>query len=287
MIEFHINKIFPNMRKFGDVHVYQIGRLLGNPQTQIPAHIQLNYFELTIVTNGQGRIYTNNIPTNVKAGDIYISLPGDAHKIESFDNTPLEFDFFTFKTEYPEYVDKLADISYFLDPTTRVFRDEKINFLISNAIIELNNENDYSEKILECIFNQVILYLIRDTYSGKMNNKNDTKNKSELLCLRIMNYIDTHINSIKSLTETATYFNYDYSYSSSLFKKVTGRTLNRYFQNKKLKTAKLLLLEDKLKINEIAYLLNYSSPYSFSKAFKDKFGISPKAYANSNKPKNN
>lgn len=285
MIKFHINKIFPNMRKFGDIDIYQIGRLLGDSQTQVPTHIQLDYYELTIVTHGQGLIYTNNVPTAVKSGDIYLSLPGDTHKIESFEEDPLEFDFFTFKTNDSEYTKNFADISYYLhDPTTRVFRDEKINFLISNAIMELNNENNYTEKILASIFNQIVIYLIRDTYSGKAYNKT-IKNKSEMLCLRVMNYIDTHINSIKSLTEIATCFGYDYSYISSLFKKNTGRTLNRYLQNKKLESAKLLLMEEKLKINEIAYLLNYSSPYSFSKAFKDKYGISPKAYIYSEKNK--
>jgi len=273
------------MRKFGDIDIYQIGRLLGDSQTQVPTHIQLDYYELTIVTHGQGLIYTNNVPTAVKSGDIYLSLPGDTHKIESFEEDPLEFDFFTFKTNDSEYTKNFADISYYLhDPTTRVFRDEKINFLISNAIMELNNENNYTEKILASIFNQIVIYLIRDTYSGKVYNKT-IKNKSEMLCLRVMNYIDTHINSIKSLTEIATCFGYDYSYISSLFKKNTGRTLNRYLQNKKLESAKLLLMEEKLKINEIAYLLNYSSPYSFSKAFKDKYGISPKAYIYSEKNK--
>ena len=282
MLSFHFNRIYPELRKFNDLHLYQIGRLLGSAQTHIPAHVQVDCFELTIVTNGSGKIYTNNIASEVKSGDIYLSLPGDIHQIESSQHDPLDFDFFSFKTDNKDYQQKLEDISYYLyDPTTRVFRDEKINFLISNAIMELENENNYTEKILECIFNQVVLYLIRDTYSGKPVNKNAQKNKSEMLCIKVMNYIDTHIYSLKNLTEITHVINYDYSYISSLFKKTTGRTLNRYVQNKKLEAAKLLLLERKLKISEIAYLLNYSSLYSFSKAFKDKYGVSPKTYVNS------
>lgn len=40
--------------------------------------------------------------------------------------------------------------------------------------------------------------------------------------------------------------------------------------------ARLLLNEGKLNITKIAELLNYSSIYSFSKAFKEKYGVSPK-----------
>ncbi len=279
MIGFHISKTYPNFRKFKDIYLYQIGRLLGTDQTEIPAHAQMDYFELTIVTNGKGKIYTNNVVSNVKVGDIYLSLPGDIHKIESSKEEPLDFDFFSFKTDNPDYLQKLEDVTYYMyNPTMRIFRDEKISFLISNAIMEMENENNYSERLLECIFNQAVLYMIRDTHTGKASVKNAQKNKSEALCVKVMNYIDTHIYSLKNLTDITKIINYDYSYISSLFKKTTGRTLSRYFQNIKLETAKQLLLENKLKVSEIAYLLNYSSLYSFSKAFKDKYGVSPKGF---------
>lgn len=285
MLEFHINKVFANLRKFGDIHLFQIGRLLGTNNTQIPLHVQIYGYELTIVNSGKGIISTNGVPSEVKAGDIYISLPFETHEIISSKEEPLNFDFFTFKTSNPEYSQKLEEISYFIhDPSTRIFSDQKISFLISNAIYEIENENNYSEKILEDLFNLVVMYLIRDTSSGNMTNaNNDNKSRSEVLCTKIMNYIDTHISSIKNLTELTTLTNYNYSYISSLFKNKTGMTLNKYFQNKKLETAKLLLKNKNLKISDIAEILNYSSLYSFSKAFKDKYGISPKSYKNSKK----
>jgi AraC-like DNA-binding protein len=43
-----------------------------------------------------------------------------------------------------------------------------------------------------------------------------------------------------------------------------------------LETARVLILERKKKFGEIADLLNYSSLFSFSKAFKAKYGISPR-----------
>ena len=43
-----------------------------------------------------------------------------------------------------------------------------------------------------------------------------------------------------------------------------------------MKTAKALILEQKKTIGEIAEMLGYNL-YSFSKAFKKRYGISPKA----------
>ena len=42
--------------------------------------------------------------------------------------------------------------------------------------------------------------------------------------------------------------------------------------------AKMLLEENKLKGVEIADMLNFSSYFSFSRAFKEKFNISPQEY---------
>ena len=90
-----------------------------------------------------------------------------------------------------------------------------------------------------------------------------------------MNYIDTHIYSLCNLCELTEKFKYNYSYLSSLFKKTTNKTLAEYFRNRKLETAKALVIEKNKKIGEIAEMLNYSSTFAFSKAFKEKYGVSP------------
>ena len=93
-----------------------------------------------------------------------------------------------------------------------------------------------------------------------------------------MNYMDTHIYTMKSLDELSEISGYSYGYLSALFKKVTGNTLSTYYRTKKLDAAKLLLQENKLTATEISSLLNYASLYAFSKAFTNHFGISPKNF---------
>jgi AraC-like DNA-binding protein len=93
-----------------------------------------------------------------------------------------------------------------------------------------------------------------------------------------MNYIDTHIYTLSSLEELAEMTNYNYSYLSSLFHKTTSGMLTDYYRKRRLETARLLIEEGALKINEIASLLRYSSIYTFSRAFKDFFGVSPSQY---------
>ena len=99
--------------------------------------------------------------------------------------------------------------------------------------------------------------------------------KQEELCYRMMHYIDTHIYTIKNLKTISPKFNYNYGYLSGLFKRTTGKTLSEYHQLRKMETGKALVLEKKKSIGEIAEMLGYNL-YSFSKAFKRTYGISPK-----------
>ena len=94
-----------------------------------------------------------------------------------------------------------------------------------------------------------------------------------------MNYIDTHLYAITNLESIAETMNYNYSYLSALFKKSTGYTLFSYYHKKRLDVARQLILENTLKMTEIAEILNYSSLYAFSRAFKAAYGVAPKQYA--------
>ena len=79
-----------------------------------------------------------------------------------------------------------------------------------------------------------------------------------------------------SLDELSEKFNYNYSYLSALFSRVTGKTLREYYSERRLEVARTMVLENNKKIWEIADMLNYSSAFAFSKAFAARYGISPK-----------
>ena len=137
---------------------------------------------------------------------------------------------------------------------------------------------EYCQEILYTNFKQILFYILRSFKSKtKVVNSFRTLSPDEL-CYQIMHYIDTHMYSIKNLSVLSEKFSYNYSYLSNLFKNHTGITLSAYYHSRRLDAATLLIDEKKLKINQIAEILGYSSPYSFSKAFKQKYGSSPKNY---------
>lgn len=275
------NYLNGNERRFGAIKLYQIGRLFCSPDTIIGTHLHGDCFELTIVTDGEGTVVTNDQRLSVVKGDIYFSFPGDFHDVVTSKTNPLKYDFFAFNTDDPRLKSDLNDVMCTLNLHTRIFRDDRIGNLVSQALAELSAEEEYSEEVLACIFLQTVYYIVRGLKLHVDRTRTDDVSNDELLCYRIMNYVDTHVYSITTLGELGAVFNYNYSYLSTTFHTTTKRTLNDYYRSRKLEVARLLLLEGKLNGSQIAEKLNFSSLYSFSKSFKSKFGMSPQAYKKS------
>lgn len=278
--KYHIDYSFlENPILYGDTMLIQLGRLYCTPSFSTDKHAHINWYELTIVTEGEGIILTNDIPETVKKGDIYLSYPGDFHQILSSKTNPLKYDFFSFNSKAPEIKDKFRRIS---ESTRhycqRIFRDEQIASTVSTAIREILSKQPYHNEILTSLFEQILFYILRDFSSIKVSPQKKHTLSADELCFQLMHYIDTHIYSIESLSVLSEKFNYNYSYLSDVFKKTTNNTLANYYRSRRLDAAQLLLNEGVLKINQIAELLKYSSLYAFSKAFKEKYGISPKHY---------
>ena len=187
-------------------------------------------------------------------------------------------------TGVKKWKSKVPDMSIimsFLIPSKKLPKainaDSVKEMLIENCISEVILNDKFSTDMLEYSLNQILRYIIRDFLPGDKTARLNI-NSSQELCYQMMNYINTHIYVISGLKELSEYFGYNYGYLSGVFHKTTGQTLMEYYTVCRLKSATVLIKENALNFAEIAELLNYSSVYAFSRAFKNHFGISPKAY---------
>lgn len=280
MVMYHIdNTYIETPLKFGDILIYQAGTLYCSPSMVIHEHNHINLFELTIVTDGEGEIIINGESVAVKKSDIHLSFPCDSHSIRSDFKNPLKYDFFSFSTENEDIKYAFERIMQAnISPKKRIFTDDLLRTLAQDIIAELNNpQKIFSEDI---IYSSAKLIIIRTVTA--FLNESKTKNEFHLttpkaLCHSVKNYIDTHIYTIKNLSELSKITGYNYSYLSALFKRTTSETLADYFSNRRIEVAKQLLKQD-FTVSKTAELLNYSSVYAFSKAFHKKCGKSPKEF---------
>lgn len=265
--------------EFDLISILQIGKMHCKPNNTVTSHIHPDYYELTVITNGSGKIVTNGVKIPVKQGDIYLSLPCDSHEIISDAETPLKFYFYSFILKPGEYKEQLDNISAnYYAATERIINDNYIETIIGNVISELNNEVIYSKELISMYLREIVIRIIRNFKQITPKAQHSFTTDNEALCYSIMNYIDTHIYSMKNLNELSSALGYSYSYLSTVYKKITGNTISDYYSDKKLEIARHLVLENRLKITKISELLNYNSAYAFSKAFKNRYSYSPKIF---------
>lgn len=102
------------------------------------------------------------------------------------------------------------------------------------------------------------------------------------LVKKIIDYIDQNMSRNYSLEDVAATVGVSPFYMSKLFKEEMGETFINYVTDRRLDRTKKLLVETDLSIKEIAGQTGYSDQNYFSRQFKNKFGISPTDFRNTN-----
>ena len=281
MKKYHLDNFFIDSPKiYGNVSLYQIGALHCNADTVINTHRQGNYFELTVITDGKGFISADGKAAAVKKNDIFVSYPFETHKIQPDPDDPIFFHYLAFSVSDSETGGMLQRIAHeYSSAAERVLQSEPLSAALAAAINEFSSDMVLSREYRTALLTEITVLLIRG-FSAR-NTRYRKPDRNEEFVYQIMNYINTHILSMRSLFELCDAFGYEYSRISKIFSSVTGKTLESYFRARRFQTA-LSLLNENLKVGEVAYMLNYSSVYSFSKAFKQYFGFSPKQSKSAN-----
>lgn len=93
------------------------------------------------------------------------------------------------------------------------------------------------------------------------------------------NYATVHLRDLEALTH------YSQNYLCKIFQQETGMQFNDYLRDVRLNKAAKILLEDyRVKVYEVSELVGYRNNKSFSKAFYQKYGMTPSDYRKKQRP---
>ncbi|MCD9025863.1 AraC family transcriptional regulator [Cohnella silvisoli] len=95
---------------------------------------------------------------------------------------------------------------------------------------------------------------------------------------RSMDYMDLHAAEGISVQQASEVAGVNRTYFSAVFTEKTGMTPIMYITKVRMDKAKRLLENTRTSITEIAYTLGYSSLYTFTRTFKNRFSLTPTDY---------
>jgi AraC family transcriptional regulator len=96
--------------------------------------------------------------------------------------------------------------------------------------------------------------------------------------LKVLVFIEDHIDEEMTLQQLATVACYSPFHFHRLFQGIVGETVHQYIKRLRLEKAARKLRKTDLSVTEIALDANYDTPSAFTKAFKQQMGKTPRSY---------
>jgi len=111
-----------------------------------------------------------------------------------------------------------------------------------------------------------------------LENEGDRAHPDERLFARAIAQLETHLAAPPGLVDLAHQLGTNQRKLTELFRRRVGMTVFDYFTEMRLKTARRLLEDSALQVQLIADRIGYSNSGDFSRAFRRRFGVSPREF---------
>ena len=245
------------------------------PAKDYPMHYH-DHFEMELVVKGHGYQYFNGQTMELKEGDLFLLRPLDYHKIHSD-----EISFKHIKVK-PSILPKwlLKRLHAIKNPIVNHLSQEdykKFNYLFTLIEEEINTEHD------EFLDNRINLVVTLFNYYLRLVEQK-TNAKVDDVISKILYFLqkNNHFVDKVTLDEIAENVGYSKYYTSYVFHKIYGITIQDFIINQRIEYAKKMMLETNYSINEIIYECGFPSSSNFYAKFYQKVGCSPLKFKKQN-----
>ncbi len=242
-----------------------------------PEGVTDNYhhrFELLLTIEGGGPVRIGESGYLLHGGEGALIFPHQFHHYMDVEPGPMQWLFITFELENAKALRSLRDSPRVLDPWAWP--------LLAGLLEEYTrNDRPADPLLISCRlagFLRAMLDAPRIPKARRQLHGGDPTR--DLLLEKINQHVRSHLGEALSIEKLAQAIGYSASHVRSVFRNRLGISLGRYMRESRLaEAAQLLHGGEKMSIAEVARLSGFDSPFSFSRAFKNAYGFSPRAYS--------
>ncbi len=229
------------------------------------------YFSVEFVSHGIGFASLSDMDYQLTSGTLFSYGPGIRHHIKTYKNKPLVKYFVDFVGTNAAKLLKNASLSpgsiiqtSAIGNVTSIFDD-----IINNG----NNNSPLSKQICSTLLEYLLLKITETKIPfGHVNSQAYETYR------RCRKYIEDHAFESKTLDMIADECNIDVAYLCRLFKRFDHKSPYQYIIKIKMAYAAKNLQESNTSIKQLAYDLNFSDAFHFSRVFKSFYGVPPREF---------
>lgn len=228
-----------------------------------------SWFEIYYLESGKCNYLIEDTLYEIKAGDMVLIPAYRIHKTAYSTASHSRLLLSLSDSYLPPYVHTL------LEEDNYIYRNPKITAdayaIVKNIESEYLNWDGYSSDMINGYVHMLFTLLCR--------NRNYYKNErtgGNIHVEKILNDIKSNYHCDITLSRTAREHSISPEHLSRIFKKETGLSFHEYLTSIRLKEAeRLLKLEEKKSVSEIAFSCGFNDSNYFSHKFKTVYGLSP------------
>lgn len=173
--------------------------------------------------------------------------------------------------------DAVYNLKMVEDVNRKVVRTLEMFFHKENYPAELQMEGLNTSLAAEYYFDDIVELIMNTVHQIQKEHKMP---ESDNLIFSVQKYIEENYASKITLDDISEKFWISKQHLLKLYRQQFGMTPYVHMMDLKIDKAKLLLIEDKMKVVEIAEVLNFTDESHFSRNFKKYTGISPREFKN-------
>ena len=236
-----------------------------------------DFFEISIILQGESLYLIDNEWRTVRSGDILLFNPGVDHAEKQLLNT------YSHQLHIGIRNFKLHGLAQNHFPTTQSLlsmQDSQLKiFDKAWQLIEEFNQQQTNFNLMGKALVMEMMILILRILEKKERLSDETQasqnDRMHQVVQLIMTFMENNYAKDISIEQLATLYYVSPTYLSKIFKDLTGFSPINYLIQIRLKKAHELLTTDDLTVKEVAKAVGYEDAYHFSKSFKKHFGTSP------------
>lgn len=157
-----------------------------------------------------------------------------------------------------------------------------MHHIISDIVDVVENKSHpcVANLFLECKTTELLAVFLEKLIERPLNENIASLNLSDVEKLfQVKESLIKNIANTPKLKALAEIVGFSESKLQKTFKQVFGKSIYQYALYEKMLLAQKMLKSRKYSVSEIGYELGYSNLSHFTKAFKNQFGVNPKAFA--------
>lgn len=237
-------------------------------------------YHVHFILAGKGTLEINGTAYSLRRGQIFVTPPGIEVYYYADPDDPWYYTWVSFGGSKASLYLEKAGITE-AHPVRDTYIEPEEFFAYTEKILDHHELTIANELTRTALLYEILALLVRSQQQNQIEHHHtpEPDYAPDLYVRHAVEYIHEHYTDVR-VQDIAAYIGITRSYLTHIFKQKLHVSPQEYLLNYRLEEGRRLLCATKLSIQEVAEQIGYDNPLTFSKIFKNTFGLSPKHYRN-------